>query len=458
VAEDAAQQELALERALAEAESYKSQLAAAETHREAFRQISIATEATLKELRERSDSTAATFEVQINKAVADLEEARKELEERRQDSLSFVKEVEIARADLAAAVKAHADELAAAKEELTLATLEAKTLSEQSDNMKLEVQKYQQAARTANGNYERELQLHALAATELRKVENELDSFKLQYLSIEQRLTDISADTIRKEKQFEEERGSFRTQSEESKELVENLRRTNDLLHGQIQSYGAQLQRLQESRFQSLSATPVPTTSLTSSHSAGDGGDADADVASATLSASPSVFASSNTSSGSGSGGGLLSIASEDEILELRRTEVELREALGSMKRNGDIDKAKLSVAESNCSRYQALLASTQKSLDETRAELKRELDKRSVTHDEAEYARLIAEVQQGNIVRESNLTLRSEKEQVSYRIVSFPSLSFHILSYPILSHLILSYRIVLLRSTESTWYHMGIM
>lgn len=79
-----------------------------------------------------------------------------------------------------------------------------------------------------------------------------------------------------------------------------------------------------------------------------------------------------------------------EELIDLRRTSTELREVVRYMKRERDLLEAKLSVAEGDSSRLTAALAVTQRALDETRAELKRELGKRSNVRDEEEFRRLI--------------------------------------------------------------------
>ena len=75
----------------------------------------MATEATVKELRDRSASAQAKYEADVSQLQEELEGCRKELEKRRQDSLEFVKEVENTRADLAAAAKSHTEEVALLK-------------------------------------------------------------------------------------------------------------------------------------------------------------------------------------------------------------------------------------------------------------------------------------------------------------------------------------------------------
>ena len=89
------------------------------------------------------------------------------------------------------------------------------------------------------------------------------------------------------------------------------------------------------------------------------------------------------------------------------------------MKREKDLLEAKLSVAEAESSRLSTSLSSTQKSLDEARSELKRELEKHVTVRSEEEFTRLMAEVTQLNLVRESNAHLRHENEELSKRLTT---------------------------------------
>ena len=110
-------------------------------------------------------------------------------------------------------------------------------------------------------------------------------------------------------------------------------------------------------------------------------------------------------------------IASSEEVNELRQNISNLQEVMRNMKRERDMMEPKLSLAESEKTRVQGTLATTQKLLDEARAELKKEIEKRVSVHDDASYAKLMSEVTQLNIVRESNTHLRSENQELIKQI-----------------------------------------
>jgi hypothetical protein len=67
VAAEAAQRDVALERALAEVESLQSRLEEAERHTEQFRLIGSSTEMMLRELRDRSATSKEAQELELSK-------------------------------------------------------------------------------------------------------------------------------------------------------------------------------------------------------------------------------------------------------------------------------------------------------------------------------------------------------------------------------------------------------
>jgi hypothetical protein len=67
VAAEAAQRDVALERALAEVESLQSRLEEAERHAEQFRLIGSSTESMLRELRDRSAASKEAQELELSK-------------------------------------------------------------------------------------------------------------------------------------------------------------------------------------------------------------------------------------------------------------------------------------------------------------------------------------------------------------------------------------------------------
>lgn len=214
------------------------------------------------------------------------------------------------------------------------------------------------------------------------------------------------------------------------REQLTGLHVTNDLLHTQVQSYGLQIERLHEQRLlhagvssasahtagaatQPVEASQMDTAMVSDSEALAmetqpletDAATAVAQVATSSAAAAAPPAPTSEAAD-----------APYDELAELRKSTSEMREVLRYMKREKDMLQAKLSVAETENSRLVSELQTIRRALDEVKVELKRELDKRTPLRSADDFNRLMAEVNQLNIVRESNLHLRAENEELSKR------------------------------------------
>ena len=76
----------------------KEQLAAADSHVQQFRSISIATESTLNQLRKAFAESKSSSEEQISRLEHELSHAQGELTQRRQEASDLLKECDEARA------------------------------------------------------------------------------------------------------------------------------------------------------------------------------------------------------------------------------------------------------------------------------------------------------------------------------------------------------------------------
>ena len=388
LATEAAERDVAFERAVAEIESLKQRLAAAEGHAEQFRRIGATTEGLLKDLRERSAAAKEAQEAEVARLRAEHEGMRKELDGHRSSSLSTLQEVEKAREELLAAKREGSDKVRALEEEAALARQAAEQAAQQAELLKADILKFQTAARNSHANYERELQLHAKAERDLKDAEADLDRTKAALLAAQQAAADLTAASIRTERAAAEEKARAEETLAQQREQSEALRKVNETLHSNVQSLGVQVTRLLESRAAMSADAPA----------------AGAATASASASATATAAAAGDAS---------------EEVVELRQQCTELREVVRYMKREKDLLEAKLAVAEGEAARLGTSLAATQRALDEARAELKRELDKRVSVRGEEEFTRLMTEVTQLNLVRESNAHLRHENEELAKRLAS---------------------------------------
>ena len=379
LAAENAQREVDLDKARSECEVLRAQLEASERHAEQYRKISASTESLLKELRERFSAARAAYEEELSALKGEVESMRNEMAERRQSLMESVREADDAREALIAASKKHDEEVSELRSELELAK-EAQARAEQHMGvLKSDTAVFEASAKEATSNYERELAMHAQAAAELRKAESVVESLQAELTAAKQRTGDVTATCIRAERALEEEKQRANSLQQSLRDEVAALRHTNDLLHSQVQTMSAQVSRLQNERMKRAGVED------------------------------------DKTEEGEGTVGGEDTGDAGDELTELRQAAAELRDVVKYMKRERDMLEAKLSLTETEKNRYIAELTSTQKALDEARAELKRAMESRSHTtaRSEDEFAKLMQEITQLNVVRESNAHLRSENVQL---------------------------------------------
>eukprot|EP01041_Mallomonas_annulata_P007955 gene7955-16288_t len=381
---DTAQTELALERAVAEIESLTSQLRESQGHAEQFRRISSTTEHMLKELRERSTSTKEAQEQEILQLSNQIHTLKTELDEKRQAYMASIQDSETAREALSTATIEFEMKIKSIEIERNNAQQMEKQVLAQMEILRQDAMKYQQSARSSHANYERELQLHAQASTTVKTLEDEIDRIQIEISTYQQNLADQSASMIQKENAYEEEKKRLSLECNELKTKVEDLQRTNDLLHSQVQSLGAQVDKFHTSRIDNI-LTPSPISTSTSTSTA--------------------AVSDENT------------VSTVEEINELRKTSVELREVVRFMKRERDTLEAKLNIAQNENTRHINAISTYQRSIDDLKAELKHEMEKHVSTRDENEFARIMSEVTQLNIVRESNAHLRAENENLARQV-----------------------------------------
>ena len=360
--------EVALERAEAECEALKAQLRTAEDHMAQYKKMSSVNEGLLNEVRQKFQSSKSAFEEEISKLKGELEAAGKEASDRRADALSALKDVEFIRNELHEVRKTYAEELRIQRETLIVTEGKVDTLSRQLEEAKADVDRFKLDAREANENYHREVTMHSKASEEVLNLQRQIDAIKNESASTSTKVSELTTGILRAEARLDEERKVHSAAISEKNAAIADLKTANDLLHNQIQSLSVQIMRFQESRN--------------------------------LLSQSEGVEES-------------------EELSSLRSSNAELREVVRFMKREQDVVEAKLSLSESESARLKASLASVHRALDEAKAEIRREIDRRLSARDEEEIVRLKKEVEQINLIRESNVHLRGENEEMKTKLAS---------------------------------------
>ena len=201
MANDYTAKELALERAQAEIEALKQQLTSTEVHAEQFRKISASNETALKELRAKVAAAESQQEAEVARIRGELEASQRDMQENRANSQSLLQEAEDAREQLRAVESEAAEKIRKLEEAVALSQQECEQLKTQSATVTAEIAKFQDAAKSAHQNYERELQLHATAERELSELRRLIEETKTSLQHEQQRAAQLSADCIRKEAQ-----------------------------------------------------------------------------------------------------------------------------------------------------------------------------------------------------------------------------------------------------------------
>lgn len=228
------EKEVALEKAVAEIEALTSKLQVAESHADQFRQISIGTEKTLRELQQNSEASRRSYEEEVSKMKAAVSSFQEELSGQRLSTATALKEVEEARERQRDEAKEHSLQVKKLEESLAEAEKARTDTEQQLTLLKGEIARYQEAAKQSYANYERELQLHAYAEKMSKTYQEERDKAKHDLAAEQNRTAELSAAAIRRELAYAEERSKLESASVESKQVIDNLRHTNDLLHGQV--------------------------------------------------------------------------------------------------------------------------------------------------------------------------------------------------------------------------------
>eukprot|EP01039_Chlorochromonas_danica_P002590 gene2590-2832_t len=369
-----AEKDVALEQARAEVALLQQQLSASAVHAEQYRKISIANESALKTLQDKVAESQASHQSELQEYAEALERAKQDLQEQRHRMSDVVNEIESLREKERTSSVTHADKMAQLQSELDVAKQEADQLKLQLATIHADIHKHQDAARAAFADYEHELQLHARAESELRKERLQLASLNEEIQKLRDKVTEQNLQCIKAEKVLNEEREKNLDELTSLRSQLEALQQTNDHLHSQIQSYSVQIEKAFDQKLANINSE------------------------------------------------GSLHVSTEstvEDIQGLKQASIETREVLRYMKREKEVLQAKVHVLESENTRYLGQLQSLQKTTDELRAELKKELDKHVGVRSEEEFKKLLAEVDHLNLVRESNSHLRAENEDLSKKVIT---------------------------------------
>ena len=214
-------------------------------------------------------------------------------------------------------------------------------------------------------NYERELSLHAIARTELRKAIESLATEQNLRSLAEQCLESLNADVAEKENITANEIMTIKASASEAEKLLQETRGHNEALHKQLATLSDQIEKSQTARIEAaLGSDDGPTLGT-------------------------------------------------NEADELRKTISELREVVRYMRAEHEMIQAQLDAARRTTDRERAATAVVKRSLDEARVEMKLLQENVVLAHQDLvgtdQDKKLKNADNQLTLLRESNQLLRDE-------------------------------------------------
>lgn len=339
ITEDELGDKLALEKEKALNESLQEELNSSKLHISELLRFSSGTESKLKDVEEKLKNINTSNDSEFAKLQGDLANASKVIEEERSNYIKLQNEYNSVQTSYLNEVNQNTERQNELMDEVTALKQKNSEYRNDLEVFKTELIKFQNAAKVAFTNYENEVAIRV----ELEKKVN--SSSNIFSTTPNHQTSELSMEHF---------------------DQYDNLRRINEVLHGQVQSLGLQLDRVRNGPKGVDTSVPI---------------DVDRDA----------------------------------EIEELKRECGELREVIRYIKREKDFCETKKSEYEIQLAHLKGSLKASQLQLEESRAELLKEIERNNGGRNKSEeFNKLLVEVMQINIVRESNARLVSINQQLT--------------------------------------------
>jgi len=360
----------------ADLESARNELATAKERIEDLQDIAKSNETALADMTKVSEEYKKKAEADLEKLKSELKASQRAaqtkqemLDELGKDLAGSRGEQEKVVTDLKAKIEALEAQAASAKED-------AEAAQSRMESIASEMKTYQADAAAAQNNYERELALHAAARTELRNAREEHEGEIRLRQSAQSQLESKRNEVEGEKKIWEETKSKLEESLKETEKRLEDIRSQNDLLHSQMESLTATVEKFQNDKIAS-----VPE----------EGAEGEA--------------------------------ASSEDTNVLRKTVTDLREMVRFLRSEREMYEAQLESARRTSERERAAAAVTKRTLEEARAELEvlqrgeGNVDKenvKSAQERDADAAKIRKAEEQLVLLRESNKLLREEAEKTA--------------------------------------------
>jgi len=334
------ERDLETDRLKLDVESMKTLISVLESNLSKSQTISSINEASVTNLKQEMTSMKAKHDEEIQRNQNELTIALQNVSTLQEKCDSMSRQKDALSERLAQTCVEYDNKVASLKEEILKELAKNNESGVNIELLKMEVLRFQKAAKAANTNYENELELRKQCQVQIKLLESEIASNDGVHTTT-----------------------TYANSSNEIAELkgqVENLRKLNDVLLTKNQYMEAQMDRL--------------------------GG-------------------------GAVSGGAVE--MSDDDMDLVRKAADDSREVIRHMQRERDALMLTISNMENENARLSGLILSSNRCLDEARSDLKHEIDKPIMMRKKEEFELLMLEVNQLNKVREINLKLKNENDDL---------------------------------------------
>ena len=227
-------------------------------------------------------------------------------------------------------------------------------------------------AQEAQRNYERELVKHAEAAQNVQQLREEIGNLRTEIRTLRIQAETATATLQSSELSWESQKADYERELREARTRVEDLVKQNNILHQQFESVASQAQQIRQRTDSDLTALEA-------------------------------------------------SVSNQDALTGKEDSVEGLQDIIKYLRREKEIVDIKYELLQQENRRLKQQLDRTTSDLDETRILLMSEREKEaSAATTSAQHQELLAKINELNLLRESNTTLRNENERNTRRAAEF--------------------------------------
>mmetsp|Transcript_18894 Transcript_18894/g.27951 ORF Transcript_18894/g.27951 Transcript_18894/m.27951 type:complete len:1878 (-) Transcript_18894:926-6559(-) len=221
-----------------------------------FEKIAKATDDELAKLVRASEDFKKGKEAEIKELRNKIKELKDESKKKDEVISEFTKDLSSQRDEQKQGESVLQQRLSGLEDQLNNAKKEAEAAEALSGKISSEMEGYKNAAAKSRNDYERELDLHANARSELRTVRDQLTAEQQLRVTAEEKMDIATTEISEKEKQLNHEKEKMILSLKEMTESLELTRKQNDVLHCQIQTLSDQLEKVQSDRIDKSTESP----------------------------------------------------------------------------------------------------------------------------------------------------------------------------------------------------------